>query len=173
MKRTAHFTVKLKPHLILFFQQTIHIEMKHEWGVSKLLTRHSRGQLPGCTVGHMDDGRSSLIHDHLILVPQAALNEVKQGAVVTGIIKTEYNVVNYLTKRHQPWRLRHACSPTQRYHRWQQMILSLGNQVYYVPWCPCLSLLEHQITGGLLTLRLSHPAVCWQSWWACSRRRET
>lgn len=59
-------------------------------GVSKVLTRHSRGQLPGCTVGHVDNGRGSLIHHHLILVPQAALDEVKQGAVVTEN-KTEYN----------------------------------------------------------------------------------
>lgn len=59
------------------------------------LTRHGRGQLPGSAVGHMDDGRGSFIHHHLVLVPQAALNEVKQRTVMTENKKTK-NVVNNL-----------------------------------------------------------------------------
>lgn len=51
------------------------------------MTRHSRGQLPGSAVGHMDNGRGSLIHHHLVFVPQAALNEVEQGTVMTEKIK--------------------------------------------------------------------------------------
>lgn len=58
--------------------------------MSKLRTRHSWGQLPGCTVGHVDDGRGSLVHHHLVLVPQTALDEVEQWAVVTEYMKTEY-----------------------------------------------------------------------------------
>lgn len=102
-----------------------------------MLTRHSGSQLPGSAVGHMDNGRGSLIHHHLILVPQAALNEVKQGAVMTESVKTENTAVNNL----------------------------------HVSRCTCVSLQE--ITAGLLTLPPSRPAVCWRSWWACSRQRET
>lgn len=52
---------------------------KNKW----VLTWNSRRQLSGRAVGHVHNGRGSLVHHHLILVPQAALNEVKQGAVVT------------------------------------------------------------------------------------------
>lgn len=54
-----------------------------ERGQVSELTGHSRCQLPGCAVGHVHNGGGSLVHHHLVLVPQAALDEVKQGAVVT------------------------------------------------------------------------------------------
>lgn len=46
------------------------------------LTGHSRSQLTSGTVGHVDDGGSCFINHHLMFIPQAALNEVKQRAIV-------------------------------------------------------------------------------------------
>lgn len=59
-----------------------------------MLTWNSRRQLSGRAVGHVHNGRGSLVHHHLILVPQAALNEVKQGAVVTIQKKEKEKKVN-------------------------------------------------------------------------------
>lgn len=41
-------------------------------------TWNSRCQLPCCAVWQMDDCRSSFINNHFVLIPQTALNEVKQ-----------------------------------------------------------------------------------------------
>ena len=49
----------------------------------RALTRHSGGQLSGGAVWHVDDGRGRFVNHHLVFVPQAALDEVKQGAVVS------------------------------------------------------------------------------------------
>lgn len=46
-------------------------------------TRHSRGELSGGAVGHVDDGWGCFIHHHLMLIPQTALYEVKQRAVMS------------------------------------------------------------------------------------------
>lgn len=54
------------------------------WGPGGALTGHGRGQLPGGAVWHVNDGGGRFVHHHLVLVPQAALDEVKQGAVVSG-----------------------------------------------------------------------------------------
>lgn len=59
-----------------------------------VLTGYSRSQLPGSAVGHVDDGRRSLVHHHLVLIPQATLNEVKQRAVVADGRETEDNTFN-------------------------------------------------------------------------------
>lgn len=55
-----------------------------KWDVGGIETWHGGGQLSGGAVGHMDDGGRGFIHHHLILVPQAALDEVEQRAVVTA-----------------------------------------------------------------------------------------
>lgn len=44
----------------------------------------------------MDNGGGGLVHHHLVLVPQAALNEVEQRAVVTERTKAESSSVNHL-----------------------------------------------------------------------------
>lgn len=67
-------------------------------------TRHSGSQLPGGAVGHVDNGRRSLVHHHLVLVPQAALDEVKQGAVVTDGTETKNNTSNDLLWSSCSWR---------------------------------------------------------------------
>lgn len=59
-----------------------------------VLTGYSGSQLPGSAVGHVDDGRCSLVHHHLVLIPQAALNEVKQRAVMADGTETEDNTFN-------------------------------------------------------------------------------
>lgn len=62
----------------------------------------------------MDDGRRSLVHHHLILIPQAALDEVKQRAVMPDGTETEDNTFNNVRGSTCSWcitRLLPVCSP--------------------------------------------------------------
>lgn len=58
------------------------------------LTRDGGCQLTGGTVGHVDNGGGSFVNHHLMFVSQAALDEVKQWAVVP--VKATYKTINTL-----------------------------------------------------------------------------
>lgn len=83
--RTTPF-VKLKP-----LRQ---YKVSSPYSSVRVLTGHSGSQFPGGAVWHVDDGRRRLVHHHLVLVPQAALDEVKQRAVVADGTETEEHTVN-------------------------------------------------------------------------------
>ncbi len=53
----------------------------------ELQHRHGGRQLLGRRVLHVDDGVRSLVDDHLALVTQTALNELKHWAVRSGKVK--------------------------------------------------------------------------------------
>lgn len=101
---------------------TLRIKLKH-WQQYKVCTRYSSvcvltgysgSQLPGSAVGHVDNGRRSLVHHHLVLIPQAALDEVKQRTVMADGTETKDNTFNNLLGSTCSWCiiwLLQVCSP--------------------------------------------------------------
>lgn len=75
-----HFDSSASVKLYLYLQCVFPPFLSAKKVVKRTLepTWNSRCQLPCCAVWQMDDCRSSFINNHFVLIPQTALNEVKQ-----------------------------------------------------------------------------------------------